>query len=209
MINSLLQDKKLILASGSPRRQQFFKDLGLDFEIRLKEVEEVYPKHLKGAAISDFLAELKATALKDTLKSNEILVTSDTIVWHKNEALGKPASTKKAFEMLQSLSGTHHEVISSICLTSSTSQETMHYITKVWFKSLSDEEINYYIANYQPFDKAGGYGIQEWIGLIGVTRIEGSYFNVMGMPTHLLVSKLEEFIQKKHCKKGNNTISSL
>ncbi|MCV6629217.1 MAG: Maf-like protein [Flavobacteriaceae bacterium] len=196
MIESILKNKKLVLASGSPRRQQFLKDLQLPFRIQVKEIDEVYPAHLEGAAISDYLAVLKAKAFENELKKEEILITSDTIVWHQNKALGKPKSYQEAFDMLKSLSNTSHEVISSICLSSNKHQEVVHHTTKVWFKSLSDREINYYISQYEPYDKAGAYGIQEWIGLIGVIRIEGSYFNVMGMPTQLLIEELTKFVAK-------------
>ena len=194
MFHQNLAKYHIILASGSPRRQQFFKDLGLDFEIRLKPVEEIYPKQLQHAEISDYLAQLKAIPLKDGLKEHDILITSDTIVWHNNEALGKPKDGKEAFEMLRSMSGTTHDVITSVCFTTTTMQKTVNDITKVTFKELSDDEINHYIETFKPFDKAGAYGIQEWIGLIGVTHLEGSYFNVMGMPTHLLYKTLESIV---------------
>ena len=183
MLKEKLKKYKIILASGSPRRQQFFKDLGLDFEIRLKEVEEIYSPELKAVEITDFLAQLKADALKDELKDNEILVTSDTIVWHQNKALGKPKSAKEAFEMIKSMSNTTHEVITSVCFQTNTASTLLHDITKVTFKDLSDEAILYYIENYKPYDKAGAYGIQEWFGFMAVTKVEGSYTNVMGLPT--------------------------
>ena len=193
MLNKQLQSVHLILASGSPRRQQFFKELGLDFEIRLKEIEEIYPTHLQAAEITDYLAELKANAFSDELKANDILVTSDTIVWHHNECLGKPKDYQDAFLMLQKLSGSTHQVITSVCLKTSQKSETFHAITKVTFKPLSDDEIKYYLENYQPFDKAGSYAIQEWIGYIGITKIEGSYTNVVGMPMQLVYDKLCTF----------------
>jgi septum formation protein len=190
MLANILKKKHLILASGSPRRQQFFKDLGLSFEIRVKPVKEVYPEHLKGAAISDYLSELKAEVLKNELKDNDILITSDTIVWHRSKALGKPENESDAFKMIRSLSGDTHEVITSVSFTTTQKQITVHDTTTVHFKVLTDEEINYYIRNYKPFDKAGGYGIQEWIGYIAIDRIEGSYFNVMGLPLHLVYKTL-------------------
>ncbi len=180
----------LILASGSPRRQQFFKDLHLPFEVRLKPVEEIYPKHLKEAQISDYLAVLKANALKDTIKEKEILITSDTIVWHNNSCLEKPKHTTEARQMLHSLSGDTHKVITSLCITTTTSQEVLHYTTEVTFAAIDSAEVDYYIAQYNPFDKAGSYGIQEWIGHIAVTQIKGSYNNVMGLPTHILYKTL-------------------
>ncbi|ETN96329.1 Maf-like protein [Zhouia amylolytica] len=195
MLNDLLKNHHLILASGSPRRHKFFKDLGLDFEIRLKPVEEICPERLRYSDIPDFLAQLKALPLKDTLKERDILITSDTIVWHQGKALGKPGTEKEAFEMLRSLSGEVHEVITSICFTTPQLQKTVNAITKVYFNELTDEEIDYYIKNYQPFDKAGAYGIQEWIGLVGIKKIEGSYFNVVGLPVHLLYKTLKTIVE--------------
>ncbi len=189
MLKDLLKDKNIILASGSPRRQQFFKDLNLDFTIQLKEIEEVYPAHLIAEEISNYLAELKAGAFKD-LNTNDILITSDTIVWHKNKALGKPKDLEEAIKIIGSLSGDTHEVITSVCFKTSHSIKTVHQSTRVTFKNLSKEEIEYYVYNYKPLDKAGAYGIQEWIGFIGISNIEGSYFNVMGLPTHIVYETL-------------------
>jgi septum formation protein len=192
MLKNKLEKYKLILASGSPRRQQFFKDLDLDFEIRLKEIEEVYPPELKASAITDYLAELKANAFEGELQSNEILITSDTIVWHNNKALGKPKDQQDAFEILKSLSNTTHDVITSVCFKTASETTVLNELTKVTFNELSDEAIYYYLENYKPYDKAGAYGIQEWIGFIGVSKIEGSYANVMGMPT----DKVYEYLSK-------------
>ena len=192
MLKKKLEKYTLILASGSPRRQQFFKDLDLDFEIRLKEIEEVFPPELKAEQITNYLAELKANAFEGELKPNEILITSDTIVWHNNKALGKPKDAKDAFAILKSLSNTTHEVITSVCFKTIEKTSVIYEITKVTFNELSDEAIEYYIKNYKPFDKAGAYGIQEWIGFIGVSKIEGSYANVMGMPT----DKVYEYFSK-------------
>lgn len=182
MLRNKLKQYKIILASGSPRRQQFFKDLDLDFEIRLKEIEEVFPPELQREAITNYLAELKAAAFEGELKNNEILVTSDTLVWHNNKALGKPKDKQDAFAILKSLSNDTHEVITSVCFKTNTKSEVIFEITKVTFNELTDEAIEYYIENYKPFDKAGAYGIQEWIGFIGVAKIEGSYANVIGLP---------------------------
>ena len=192
MLKAILKNHKIILASGSPRRQQFFKDLDLDFEIRLKDIEEIYPDVLKAEEITNFLAELKANAFEGELNENEILVTSDTIVWHKNNALGKPKDYEDAFQILKSLSDDTHEVITSVCFKTIEKTTTFHEVTKVTFNALSDESIHYYLENYKPFDKAGAYGIQEWIGFIGVSKIEGSYANVMGMPT----DKVYEYLLK-------------
>lgn len=183
MLKEKLSSYRIILASGSPRRQQFFKELNIDFEIRLKEIEEVYPDHLKAAEITSYLATLKAKAFEGELKDNEILITSDTIVWHNNQALGKPKDAKDAFEMLKSMSDTTHEVITSVGFTTKDRTQVITETTRVTFNKLSDEIIDYYIQNFHPFDKAGAYGIQDWIGHIGVAKIEGSYTNVMGLPT--------------------------
>lgn len=182
---------RLVLASGSPRRQQFFKDLDVEFEIRLKEIDEVYPNHLKAEEITNYLSELKANAFDGELNDNELLITSDTIVWHNNQALGKPKNATDAFEMLQSMSGTTHEVITSVTFKSNSFIDTIFENTKVTFAQLDDEEILYYIEKYKPFDKAGSYGIQEWIGLVAISKIEGSYTNVVGLPTEKVVQYLK------------------
>jgi septum formation protein len=192
MLREKLKGYKIILASGSPRRQQFLKELDADFEIRLKEVEEIYPDNLKGAEITDYLAKLKASALEDTLSDNEILITSDTIVWHENKALGKPTDYEDAFAMLKSLSGKTHEVITSVCIKNKGISNVFNETTRVTFNPLADEEIKYYLDNYKPYDKAGSYGIQEWIGLVAIARIEGSYANVVGMP----VDKVYQHLNK-------------
>ena len=189
MLKEKLQKYNIILASGSPRRQQFFKDLDIDFTIKLKEVEEVYPLELKGSEITDYLADLKSKAFTN-LSENDILITSDTIVWLENKALGKPKNKEEAFQMLRSLSGKKHEVITSISIKSKDFQTIVNDTTVVSFKKISDKEINYYINNYKPFDKAGAYGIQEWIGFIAINKLEGSYFNVVGLPVHKLYEEL-------------------
>jgi septum formation protein len=193
MLKEKLQHKRIILASGSPRRQQFFREMDIDFTIQIKEVEEIYPKELEASAITKFLAELKANAF-DSLEENDLLITSDTIVWHENKALGKPKDAKDAFQMLQSLSGKTHEVITSVCFKTKNTLETLTETTKVTFNSLTDEAIHYYISNYKPFDKAGSYGIQEWIGLIGISKIEGSYTNVVGLPVEKVYQKLSQYV---------------
>jgi septum formation protein len=183
MLTNKLAQYSLILASGSPRRQQFFKDLDLDFEVRLKEIEEIYPPELKAEEITNYLAELKANAFEGELNDNEILITSDTIVWFNDKALGKPKDKEDAFAILKSLSDATHEVITSVCFKTKAKTELIYEITKVTFNPLSDAAIEYYLELYKPYDKAGAYGIQEWIGFIGVAKVEGSYTNVMGMPT--------------------------
>lgn len=194
MLQHKLTGYKIILASGSPRRQSYFKELGLDFEIRLKSVEEVYPQHLKGSEISDYLSALKASAFEATLAKNEILITSDTVVWHNNISLAKAKDTEEAFQMLKTLSGDWHEVITSVSFTTSEFQRTVNHTTKVKFKELTDDEIIFYIKHFKPFDKAGAYGIQEWIGLIGIEEIQGSYSNVVGLPTSLVYKTLTDIV---------------
>jgi septum formation protein len=189
MLKEKLKDYHVILASGSPRRQQFFKDLDIDFTIQLKEVEEVYPEELKGNEITDFLADLKSKSFTN-LSEKELLITSDTIVWLEGKALGKPTDAADAFLMLSALSGKKHEVITSISIKSKHFQKIINDTTIVSFNTITDDEINYYIKNYKPFDKAGGYGIQEWIGFIAINRLEGSYFNVVGLPVHKLYKEL-------------------
>jgi septum formation protein len=193
MLKEKLNKINIILASGSPRRQQFFKEMDLHYTIRLKEIEEIYPEYLKGAEITNFLAELKANAFENELGENDVLVTSDTIVWLNGKALGKPRDYDDAFKMLQQLANQTHEVITSVCLKSIDKTEVFHCVTKVTFADLSDEAIRYYLDNYQPFDKAGSYGIQDWIGLIGISNIEGSYTNVVGLPTEMLFHKLIQY----------------
>jgi septum formation protein len=194
MLKELLAHKNIILASGSPRRQQFFKDMDLSYSIRLKEIEEIYPDGLQGAEITNYLAELKANAFEKELDTNDLLITSDTIVWLNESALGKPTDADDALAMLQKLSNKTHEVITSVCIKSIAKTEVFHCSTKVTFGTLSDEAIRYYLDQYQPFDKAGSYGIQDWIGLIGISKIEGSYTNVVGLPTELLYQKLLSYV---------------
>ena len=192
MLAEKLKNRNLILASASPRRQQFIKDLGLSFEVRLKPVEENFPETLKGAEIAEFLAELKAKPLLKDLNPEDILLTGDTIVWHENQVLHKPKNKDQAFEMLKKLSGNSHQVISAACLATSKRKVLVHDSTTVYFKNLNKEEINYYIENFNPYDKAGGYGIQEWIGKTGIHKIEGSFYTVMGMPIDKVYDVLKE-----------------
>jgi septum formation protein len=193
MLADILKDKRLILASSSPRRQELIKGLGLKVEIRIRPIIEEYPEHLKYFEIPDYLAQLKSMQFEDTLTPKDILITSDTIVWFKNTALGKPTDANDAFQMLRSLSGQTHEVITSVCFKTSAKLKTINSITKVTFKQLSNSEINYYIKNFKVLDKAGSYGIQDWIGQIAVTKIEGSYFNVMGFPMDKIYNTLLTF----------------
>ena len=192
MLQKLLENRRLILASQSPRRSFFLKELNLDFEIHIKEVDETYPIHLKGKEISEYLAKLKATPFLESLEAPDILITADTIVWLEGRALGKPKTKKEAFRMLRSLSEKKHDVISSIALTTIHNQIIISDTTQVSFKKLTDEEIHFYIETFKPFDKAGSYGIQEWIGYIGIEKINGSYFNVMGFPVQKFYTALHE-----------------
>ena len=195
MLQEKLHDHHIILASGSPRRQQFFKDLLIDFEIRLKPVKEEYPSALQAKEITNYLAELKAAAFEGELNTGDILITSDTIVWHEGKALEKPKDPAQALEMIKALCGKTHEVITSVCFKTTEKIRTVNATTRVTFSNLEEDEIQFYIDRFRPFDKAGAYGIQEWIGLIGVEHIEGSYFNVVGLPTHLVYQSLLEIAE--------------
>ena len=197
MLRDLLKNHKIILASGSPRRQELLKALDFDFAIDIRPVNEEYPDHLVKQEITDYLAVLKSNAFQGDLNPQDILITSDTIVWHKDKALGKPRDTDEAFDMLRSLCNDTHEVYSSVCFTTTNSQKIVNHVTKVTFKSLNDDEIRYYIQNFKPFDKAGAYGIQDWLGKVAVTKIDGSYFNVMGLPVHLVYQTLKEILVYK------------
>lgn len=184
----------VILASGSPRRQQFFRDLNIPFEIRLKSITEDFPDELNAEEIPEYLARMKANAYEN-LKSNDILVTGDTIVWYKGKALNKAKSEDEAFEMIFSLQNSWHQVISAFCIKTQDQLIVKSDVTDVFFKTMEEDDIWYYIQNYKPFDKAGAYGVQEWIGQIGISKIKGSYYNVMGFPTHLFYETLKELIK--------------
>jgi len=183
----------IILASKSPRRQNLLKELGFDFEIKTKDIEEIYPLELKRENVAVFLSELKASAFVSDLKENDLVITSDTIVCLSDEIIGKPTGRTDALKMLDKLSGNKHEVITAVTLLSKEKQYTFYEETEVYFKTLTTPEIEYYVDNYQPFDKAGSYGIQEWIGYIGIEKIIGSYFNVMGLPVKRVYEELLNF----------------
>ncbi len=194
MMNKRFEHKQLILASQSPRRQYLLKELGLDFEIMSTQVEETFPLGMQPREIAVFLAALKADNFDATrLPENKIIIAADTIVNLGGEILGKPSNYKEAFIMLEKLSGCRHEVITGVCLKSKKKKITFFNSSYVYFKPLSSEEIDYYIENFQPFDKAGAYGCQEWIGYIGISKIEGSFFNVMGLPVKELYEELLKF----------------
>ena len=182
-----------ILASKSPRRQQLLNSLGIEFQVKTKEIEENYPENLRKEEIPVFLAELKSKPFLSVLKENDLLITADTIVWFDGLVLGKPRNEEEAIGMLQKLSGNEHQVISGVCITSSNKQKSFYAVSNVRFKKLTKKEINYYVSEFKPFDKAGGYGIQEWIGVIGIIHIEGSFYNVMVLPIQKLYEEIQKF----------------
>lgn len=195
MLIEKLKDYKIILASQSPRRKRLLVDLGLSFETIPVDVDESYPPNLKAEEIAIFLSQLKADAFNfDKLCENCLVITADTIVWQNGQVLSKPKDDKDANRILSLLSGNAHEVITGVTIRTKEKSQSFYSITKVYFKHLSKEEIEYYILNYQPFDKAGAYGIQEWIGYIGIEKIEGSYFNVVGLPVQRLYTELQNFL---------------
>ncbi|MFY7971497.1 MAG: Maf-like protein [Flavobacteriales bacterium] len=187
-----LSEKKIVLASKSPRRQELLRGLGVDFELRTKEVEEDFPTHLKGAEIALYLANKKGDAFLADLGPHELVITADTIVWVEDRVLNKASNKAEAQAMLRMLSGKTHEVITGVCLSTTKHRLAFTDTTEVTFATLSDEEIDFYIDHYQPFDKAGAYGIQEFIGYIGVTQLKGSYFNVVGLPIQRVYEGLKE-----------------
>lgn len=182
-----------ILASKSPRRQELLHELGINFSVEILDVDESFPNSLFREEIPVFLAELKAKPFAGKLDKNDLLITADTIVWLNGEVFGKPADKQEAIDILQKLSDNEHQVISGVCLTSEQKQKSFFSVSNVRFKKLSNSEINFYIDNYKPFDKAGAYGIQEWIGYIGITHIEGSFYNVMGLPIQQLYTEILQF----------------
>lgn len=194
-LSEKLKHHRVILGSASPRRKELLKSLEIDFEILVKPVNEVYHSELKREEITNYLATLKAEALKNELKINDILITSDTIVWHNNKAVEKPVDADHAKKMLKQLSNSSHEVITSVCFTTTTRQKTLHCVTKVYFKALTYDDIDFYVDNFKPLDKAGAYGIQEWIGFVAVEKIEGSYLNVVGFPLHLVYETLNDMVK--------------
>ena len=186
-------DYNYILASKSPRRQMLLKSLGISFQVRTKEVNEDYPEGMEREKIPVYLAELKSKPFLHDLADKDLLITADTIVWLNGTVLGKPGNSKSAREMLLNLSGKEHQVISGVCLSSVNKQRSFSSVSNVRFKTLTEGEIDYYITSYSPYDKAGAYGIQEWIGCIGITHIEGSFYNVMGLPVQDLYNEIMNF----------------
>lgn len=196
MLNDKIKDYKLILASGSPRRVELLKGMGIDFSIRKLDIDESYPNHMKGSEIAVFVSQKKSAAFPENeISDKTIVITADTIVWQLGRALEKPMDRAHAIEMLKSLSGAEHEVFTGVTLRSKTKTHSFFNRSEVWFRPLSMDEIEYYVDTCKPFDKAGSYGVQEWIGYVAIERIEGSWFNVMGLPTRMLYQELEAFIE--------------
>ena len=189
-----LKNYHIILASNSPRRRELLGGLGTDYEVRvLCDIDESYPATLPVADIAEFIAAKKADAYRATMADNELIITADTVVICGNEVMGKPTDEADACRMLRQLSGRVHHVTTGVCLTTSQQQRRFSVTTEVTFKQLCDEEISYYVTRYRPFDKAGAYGIQEWIGYIGCTGLNGSYYNVMGLPVQRIYQELLKF----------------
>lgn len=193
MILDNLKKYKVILASNSPRRKELLAGLGVEYEVRtLADVDESYPETLHGADIPLFIAKEKADAYQSMIQSNELMITADTIVWLDGKVLGKPLDREEALQMLRDMSGRTHEVFTGVCLTTTEWQRSFTAQTEVRFSKLSEEEIAYYVDQFHPMDKAGAYGVQEWIGFIGVENISGSYYNVMGLPVQRLYKELSK-----------------
>ena len=188
------KDYHIILASNSPRRKELLRGLDIAFDVRVQpDIAEDYPADTAPADVAAYISRKKANAYKDTIAENELIITADTVVIVGNEILGKPHDDAEAKEMLHKISGRKHQVVTGVCLTTTEKQRCFSISTDVTFKNLKEEEIDYYIETYSPLDKAGAYGIQEWIGYIGVTALEGSYFNVMGLPVQRIWEELNRF----------------
>ncbi len=191
MLQDKFKNKKILLASQSPRRQELLKGLDIDFEIVKIEADESFPSHLVREEITEFISKNKSDAYEN-LHPNEILITADTLVWLDNEMLGKPKDYLEAVEMLKNLSDSTHEVFTSVTIRSLTDSQTFSEATEVSFDSISDEEIHHYLKTYKPFDKAGAYGIQDWLGYAKISKISGCYYNVMGLPLRKLYLHLKD-----------------
>lgn len=190
--NAITAKHNIILASKSPRRRQLMHDAGFEFTLAENfEVEEIYPENLQAEAVAEYLSNLKADSYPNVLTNNDVLITSDTVVVAEGKVLGKPTDYSDAFRMIRLMSGKMHKVITAVCIRTSTSKISFSDECDVYFDELSDEEISFYINHYNPYDKAGAYGIQEWIGYIGIKRIEGSFFTVMGFPIHRVYQELK------------------
>jgi len=189
---------ELLLASRSPRRIALLKELGIPFRVvETDHGDEHHPPHLEGGDVAVYLAEHKSAAYTDPLAEREILLTADTVVWHRGKDLGKPAGHEEAVEMIRDLSGNTHQVYTGVCLRSNHRERAFFVCTDVTFSDLARQEIETYVRRWRPFDKAGGYGIQEWIGYIAVERINGSYFNVIGLPVQHVYTELKKMIQSE------------
>lgn len=188
-----IKNKKIILASNSPRRRELLRGLEIDFEVKAHPIDETVPADIPADYVAAYLSKLKAESYAEQLAEDEILITSDTVVIQEGHILGKPHSDQEAFDMIKSLSGTTHKVMTAVTIVDKGKRTTLEDETLVTFRFLSEEEIWHYVKNYGPFDKAGGYGIQEWIGFVGVSRIEGSYYTVMGFPVHLIYEELKKW----------------
>ncbi|HPJ60727.1 MAG TPA: Maf family nucleotide pyrophosphatase [Bacteroidales bacterium] len=193
MLSDISENYRIILASRSPRRQQLLRELGLEFKVCEKEYDESYPEGLMGEEIALYLARSKADHFRDDLHPGDMVITADTIVCCNGKLLEKPSDRQDALRMLRLISGNTHEVITGVNILTLSKETTFTDTTKVTFENLSDEEIIYYIDRFRPYDKAGGYGIQEWIGIAGCSRLEGSYFNVVGLPAQRLYKELKNF----------------
>jgi len=194
MLRKLLQKYTIILGSASPRRKELLTDIGLIFNTQTTDKEENFPKELKEQEIAEFLAKQKSDFLSENLSPEDLLITADTIVSFNKELLKKPSNKEEAFNTLSKLSGNTHKVITGVCIKTLEKEVVFSSTTMVTFNKLTKDEINYYINNYKPYDKAGAYGIQEWIGRIGIKNIDGSYANVVGLPTSKLYEQLKSFI---------------
>ncbi len=188
-----IEKYQIILASQSPRRLELLKGLNVPFEVKVIDVDETYPSQMVGVDIPMYLAEKKAKAYEQIMTENTMIITADTIVWHEGKVLGKPVDAAEAKRMLQILSGKTHQVITGVCISTLKRKRIFHVITDVRFSKLTESEVDYYVENFKPYDKAGAYGVQEWIGFVGVEHINGSYFNVMGLPVQRLYNELKRW----------------
>lgn len=196
MLTELLKNYNVILASGSPRRKELMQMLGIDFTVQTKPTDEIYPDGTPADKVSEYLAKLKAEAfIEESLSdSKKIIISADTTVVIDNEILGKPTNKADAIAMLQKLSGKRHTVYSGVCILKDGQYHTFTAHTDVWFREMGQKEIEYYVEKYKPYDKAGAYAVQEWIGAAAISRMEGSYYNVVGLPTQMLYVKLSEVV---------------
>ena len=198
---------KIILASNSPRRRELLSGLDLDFEVHvLKDIDESYPDDLPANEVAAYISKKKAAAYRNIISDDQLVITADTVVVLGNHILGKPATHEEAVEMLRMLSGKSHHVITGVCLTTTEQQRSLSVTSEVTFKELTDEEIEYYVDNYRPYDKAGAYGIQEWIGYVGVTSLRGSYFNVMGLPVQRIYQELTDMFPVSELIRGGKAL---